>query len=112
MVEKIDLKKTYDRMEWAIVEETLKDATLPVGMINVIMSLIRLGHYKLIWNGEITDAIKSARGLRQGNPLAPYIFVLCFERLSHWNQMRVNEGRWRTLKTLRGYLSITPLFCR
>lgn len=64
MVIKIDLEIAYDLMEWAFVEETLKDAALPIGMVNIIMGLLRQSNCKLIWNGEITDTIKLMRGLR------------------------------------------------
>lgn len=110
MAVKIDLEKAYDRMERAFVEATLRDACLPMGMVNVIMSLIRQSHCNLIWNGELTDVIKSTRGLRQGDPLSPHIFVLCLECLSHWIQMRVNEGRWKPLKAFRGDIRVSHLF--
>lgn len=101
MVVKIELVKAYDRMEWGFVEETLKDVSLPTAMINVIMGLIRQSHCKLIWKGEITYSIKSTIGLRHGDPLSPYLFVLCLERLSQWILSKVNEGRWRSLTTSR-----------
>lgn len=47
MMAKIDLEKAYDIMEWTFMEETLIDASLPKGMINVIIILICLSHCKL-----------------------------------------------------------------
>lgn len=48
MMVKLDMEKTYDCMEWEFIEETLKEASLPMGMINIIMNLIRTSHCKLI----------------------------------------------------------------
>lgn len=63
MVLKLDLEKTYDRMEQGFVEETLKDAKLPSTLINVIMHLIHKSSYRLLWNREATDIIRPSRGL-------------------------------------------------
>lgn len=99
---KLDMEKTYDRMEWAFVEENLRDASLPKKMISVIMKLIKKSSCRLFWNGEATDIIRPSRGLRQGDPLSPYIFVLCLQRLSQWIKGKVEQGVWRPLKASRG----------
>lgn len=67
----MDLEKAYNRMSWGFVEDTLREARLPIKMIEVIMNIIKSGRYRLLWNGEATDFIKSSRGLRQGDPFFP-----------------------------------------
>lgn len=111
MILKIDLKKAYDRMEWVFVEETLKDAVLPLIMIEVIlMKMLRKSHSRLLWNGELVEKITHSHGLRQGDPLSPYLFVLCLERLGHWIQQKVAERSWKPIKDIRGGRRISHLF--
>lgn len=80
MILKIDLEKAYDMMEWSFVEDNLKDAVLPPIMIEVIMKMMQKSSSCLLWNVELTDKIVHSRGLRQGDPLSTYLFVLCLER--------------------------------
>src|SRR4051812_39429731 len=55
---KLDLDKAYDRLEWAFIEDSMRDAALPEGHIAVVMKMVTTGSCRLIWNGEVTDAIK------------------------------------------------------
>lgn len=80
-----------------VLEDKLKDAGLPGNIIKVVMGMLRRNSSRLLWNGEITDKINHMRGLRQGDPLSPYLFVLCLERQSQWIQLKVEEGSWRPL---------------
>lgn len=64
----------------------------------------------IIWNGEPLEEFSPQRGLRQGDPLSPYLFVLCMERLSALINTKVQEGNWKGIKVSRNALPISHLF--
>lgn len=113
MIVKIDLEKAYDRLEWHFIEQTLNDIGLPHMMVKMIMQCVSNAFFRLIRNEGSTSRIQQTRGIRQGNPLSPYIFVLCLERPAQRIQNEVEAGRWRMLKASRYGPGIFHLFfCR
>lgn len=99
----------YDRLEWGFILKTLQDVGLPIKMVNVIMSCILSGSIRLLWNGEMTNGVETRHGLRLGNPVSPYVFVLCMERLSHHIQKEVVDGNWKPIKASRRGPAISHL---
>lgn len=110
MILKHELEKVYDRMEWSFVKETLRDAFLPPYLVDVIIGQTRRSICRFLWNGELTDSIKPSRGLKHGDPLSPYLFVLCTKRLSQWIKKKVDEGVWRPLEASKGGLKTWHMF--
>lgn len=82
MAIKIDFEKAYDRLKWSFIRETLCEMHFPQLMIEVIMECVTTPSMKVLWNGEPTTSFTPSRGIHQGDPLSPYLFVLCMERLN------------------------------
>ncbi|KAG5531068.1 hypothetical protein RHGRI_025879 [Rhododendron griersonianum] len=82
MLIKLDLEKAYDRLEWGFIRQVLHFFNFPPLWINLIMSIISLSSMSILFNGSATDTFSPSRGIRQGDPLSPYIFILCVEYLS------------------------------
>lgn len=83
MASKIDLEKAYDRFRWDFLEDTLIEVVLSRLFIQVIMHCVTSTSLQALWNGNLTDEFQSSHGLRQGDPLSLYLFVLYMKRLSH-----------------------------
>lgn len=110
MAIKVDLEKAYDRLSWEFINETLSEARIPPELIQVIMACITSTSMRVLWKGETTDTFIPSRGICQGDPLSPYIFVLCIEHLSHGILNAVDAGKWRPITLARNGILLSHLF--
>uniref|UniRef100_A0A803QS55 Reverse transcriptase domain-containing protein n=1 Tax=Cannabis sativa TaxID=3483 RepID=A0A803QS55_CANSA len=79
---KIDLSKAYDTVDWCFVDDILKALRFPSKFISWILSCLQGASYSLLLNGRIQGSFKGEKGLRQGDPMSPLLFVLIMEYLS------------------------------
>ncbi|XP_056692196.1 uncharacterized protein [Spinacia oleracea] len=97
MALKLDISKAYDSLEWDFIRDTLLHFNFPHKTISLIMSCITSSSISILWNGEICDKFYPTRGIRQGDPLSSYIFVLCLDRLSTMIEEQVHLGLWNPI---------------
>lgn len=107
---KLDMSKAYDRLEW----EFLRKALLAYGFceewVQIVMKLVSSVSYRYKVNGFISAKIIPRRGLRQGDPLSPYLFILAADVLSAMLSKAQRQGEIQGFKLQEGVFSLTHLF--
>ena len=89
---KLDMHKAYDRVEWSFLEAMLIKHGFDSRWVNLIMVCVTSVEYKVRFNSNETNPFLPTRGLRQGDPLSPYLFLLCAEGLSALISHEESEG--------------------
>ncbi|XP_010435962.1 PREDICTED: uncharacterized protein LOC104719693 [Camelina sativa] len=79
---KIDISKAFDSVQWSFILSIFKALDFPSQFIKWIELCITTASFSVQVNGELSGLFKSARGLRQGCSLSPYLFVTCMQVLS------------------------------
>ncbi|GKB35870.1 ribonuclease H-like domain-containing protein [Tanacetum coccineum] len=82
LIPKVDIQKAYDTVDWNFLETILKRFGFHTVMIKWIMACVSSSSYYICVNGDVHGFFKGKRGLRQGDPLSPYLFTLVMEVLT------------------------------
>ncbi|GLT35476.1 hypothetical protein SLA2020_099250 [Shorea laevis] len=110
MVVKLDLSKAFDRVKWNFLEDTMRAMGFPEQWINRVMMCVCTVEYSVLINGCPTKKFTPSRGIRQGDPLSPFLFLLCAEGLSALLSRAISRGELKGLSLCRGSPRLSHLF--
>ena len=82
----LDFEKAYDRVSWTFLREAMAKMGFHATWISQVMSLNENASASVIVNGEVSKTFRLHRSVRQGCPLAPYLFLLIVDVLGQMLQ--------------------------
>ena len=88
----MDLEKAYDHVEWPFLFLVLKKMGFGEKWIGWIKWCVSTARFLVLVNGTPSGFFQSSRGLRQGDPILPYLFVVVMEALNCLIKRAVNGG--------------------
>ncbi|KAL2904640.1 LINE-1 retrotransposable element ORF2 protein [Bienertia sinuspersici] len=101
---KLDLRKAYDTVEWKFIQEMIEVMGFPRIFIDWVLECVTTPKFSLVINGCPYGFFKSKRGLRQGDPLSPLLFVIGMEYLSRVLRHMTEDTQFKYHPRCRGLI--------
>ena len=110
MATKLDMSKAYDRVKWAFLEVMMRKLGFGERWIGLILMCVKTVSYSILINGKPKGRITPTRGLRQGDPISPYLFLLCAEGLTAMLNREEGEGQISGVSCVEGLQGFLTFF--
>ncbi|KAA3477433.1 reverse transcriptase [Gossypium australe] len=101
MAVKLDMSKAYDRVEWSFLKNVILQMGFAENWVALVMKCVSTVFYAVNINENRGKIFQPIRGLQQGDPLSPYLFLICSEGLSALIRLADREGVLKGVKASR-----------
>lgn len=112
---KVDLDKAYDRLRWEFIDATLQELGLGEHFRKLIMVCVSTVVMRVLFNGDTTETFFLTKDIRQEDPISPYLFILCVEKLAivsrTWWRMECGNLLLLTEEGLAYPIYFLPMIC-
>jgi hypothetical protein len=109
LILKVDFEKAYDSVDWGFLDYMLCRFGFGEKWRAWMKACVCSGNMSILVNGSPTEEICIKRGLKQGDPLAPFLFLLVADGLGALMRSAVARGRFQPFKVGRGGLPVSIL---
>ncbi|PHT46967.1 Protein transport protein-like, partial [Capsicum baccatum] len=87
---KLDIEKAYDQVNWDFILRQIGFGERWIGWIKFCMSTVK---FSVLINGSPGGFFNAHRGIRQGDPLSPFLFIIAMEGLNNMLNIAKEAGR-------------------
>ncbi|KAF5471695.1 hypothetical protein F2P56_008468 [Juglans regia] len=109
MALKLDMSNAYDGIQWSFLRAVLYKLGFCRQWVELVMQCIETVSYEILVNDIPQESFHPTRGIRQGDPLSPYLFILCAKALSNLINQAEANGLIHGVPIAKGQLRISHL---
>lgn len=110
MAIKLNLDKPYDCLEWSFIRDTLNLYKFPSQLVSLVMSCVSTSSISILVNKGALESFYPSRGIRQGDPISSYLFILCMEVLGALIKDKCKAKLWNSVKASQSGLAFSHVF--
>jgi hypothetical protein len=97
MLIQLDMEKAYDKISWHYMEKTMEAFEFDQHWIKWIINLVSTMSFSFLVNGAPVKSFYPSRGIIQGDPISPFLFILMMEWISRSIKTTTNKGEIKGL---------------